>query len=308
MAAPVSIRARNSARVSPTLSRKSSSSRVLPGAAVAIISAIRSPSASIAAACASSRREISPITPSAMTPVAASVAAATVAVIVAVIAASVLVRSGRASVSAASRVPVAASPVSIAVSIAASRPSSALPGAAPAVSRATSVGVAGADHRLQRRGRRLEAIGEPALHRRRLRPEQQERRLEVGGVAGEDVGRAHPDGIGTERGLQRGLERPAPALGGGFREGSSEVARLGAKRVVEGADPPDRAGDEAAERAQGLRLGGEPAGVADHLVADQPGGDQVVERGRRGVGGVVVHGEVLSEAQGGASARVRRNR
>ena len=95
---------------------------------------------------------------------------------------------------------------------------------------------------------------------------------------------------GAERRLQRRLERRGPVLRRGVGEPAAEIGRLGAEGVVEGVDPPDRAGDEAAERPERLGLGAEPARVADHLVADQPGGDQVGQRGGRGIGGMAVHG------------------
>ena len=50
--------------------------------------------------------------------------------------------------------------------------------------------------------------------------------------------------------------------------------------VVEGLDAPDRPGDQPAEGAERLGLAAEPARVADHLVADEPGRDQVGERRR----------------------------
>ncbi len=75
--------------------------------------------------------------------------------------------------------------------------------------------------------------------------------------------------------------------------GAAEVARGDPEGVVEGLDAPDRPGDEAAEGAERLGLAAEPARIADHLVADEPGRDQVGERRRGGIGGWDIQDEPL---------------
>ena len=65
---------------------------------------------------------------------------------------------------------------------------------------------------------------------------------------------------GPELRLQRRLERRGPVLRRQRRQPAGEIGRLGAEGVVEGVDPPDRPGDEPAERPQRLGLGAEPAG------------------------------------------------
>ena len=126
--------------------------------------------------------------------------------------------------------------------------------------------------------------------RRGLGAQQQQRLVEIGVAAGEDVDRAHPDRLRPQLRLQRRLERRGPVLRRQRRQPAGEIGRLGAEGVVEGVDPPDRPGDQPAEQPQRLGLGAEPRRIADHLVADQPGGDQVGQRGGRAIGGMAVHG------------------
>ena len=126
------------------------------------------------------------------------------------------------------------------------------------------------------------------------------------GSAGHEVGGVHPDRVGAERALQRRLERRRPRLAAEGVAGAAEVAGRDPEGIVEGLDAPDRPGDEAAEGAERLGLAAEPAGIADHLVADEPGRDQVGERRRGGIGGWDIQDEPL-DALGDAGVGVLGN-
>ena len=143
-------------------------------------------------------------------------------------------------------------------------------------------GEAGADHRHQRGPGRLE-------HRLALGAQHQERLVEVGRLG--PLGGADPDRLGAELGLQRRLELGRPQLG--------RAGGVGAEGVVVGLDAPDRPGDQRAEQAQRLGLAAEPARVADHLVADEAGGDQVGEHGRPGIGALLGAGLAEELGEGG---------
>ena len=200
-------------------------------------------------------------------------------------------------------------------SIAASRPTSPALLAEAGGEPGRGEGEAGADHRLGVRPRHLERGAA------RLVPGVEEQERRVGQRPGQrvgrrsrtrdpgrrhEVGRIHPDRLRPERRLQRALEHRGLRVDAVAVDGAAEVARSHPEGVVEGLDAPDRPGDEPAEGAERLGLAAEPARVADHLVADEPGRDQVGERRRGGIGGWDVQDEPL-DAQGkaGEMSRIR---